>query len=60
MIDETKLAKYGLGALIAGAAFAAGVAAYRYPGIAPAPTVPAQEAHAPIPLRDLKWTPRQK
>lgn len=61
MIDETKLAKYALAALVGGAAVIGGVAAYRYPAIAPAPTVPAREAPnpAPPPL-GLKWTPHQK
>jgi len=47
MIDETKLAKYTLGTLIAASVFCAGVAAYRtvVPPL-PAPP-PAQEAPAP-------------
>lgn len=53
------LHRYGLGALIAAAAFGAGVAVYRA-AIPPPPTPPVQDPPEALPHTEIKWTPYQK
>jgi hypothetical protein len=60
MIDETNLAKFTLGGLIAAAVFCGGVAAYRSVVPPAPPPPPTQETPAAQPLKDIKWTPHQK